>query len=286
MTAKPVKRFSTRLFLAFALLLQVSVASAAALPGEELELYGGPSFTLGAGWGVVAFDTNIKVTADGERSRFVDLEGNLGLPDNDQVNTIYGAYRFNDKHSIVFGYFSINRENTFLSIDESYGDILLVNAEIDLADESEFYNIGYGYNLFRDDRSSVTLVAGLNSLNLKLSAEASGEITIGTDSVSFAEVAEANVLAPLPLIGFNFGFDFTPEWSMSTRFSLVTGSYQEIEATLWQLNLNTLYRFNDHLGGLFGLTYFDANVDIDEDDELTEVVYRYNGAFIGLHVGF
>jgi hypothetical protein len=32
-----------------------------------------------------------------------------------------------------------------------------------------------------------------------------------------------------------------------------------------------------------GLTHFDANIDVDEDDALTEVSYSYRGAFIGVH---
>ena len=280
-------RQTTRIGLVGLLALMAApVMASAPLPGEEIQIYDSTSFTLGVGAGIVQFDTNVKVTESGQRPRFVDLEGNLGLPDDDQVTTIYGAYRFNEKHSLVFGFFSINRESNFLSIDENYGDILLISANVDIRDESEFYNIGYGYNLFRDDRSSVTFVAGLNSIDLKLTAEASGQITIGSETVSGTEVFDANILAPLPLLGINFGFAFSPEWSISTRFSLVTGSYQEVSANLWLLNVNSLYRFNEHVGGLIGLTYFDANVDIDEDDELTEVVYRYNGAFIGLHVGF
>ena len=275
-----------RLVVCLLPLLPGGVAANTTSPWDYTTVYESTAFSLGVGAGIVQFDTNVKISEEGERSRFIDLEGNLGLPDDDNVRTIYGAYRFNDKHSIVFGYFSINRESNFLSIDESFGDIVLVSATVDILDESEFYNISYGYNLYRDDRSSVTFIAGLNNLDLKLSAEATGQITIGSETVTGTEVADADIFAPLPLLGFNLGFSFTPKWSVTTRFSLVSGSYQETSATLWQVSVNSLYRFNDHLGGLLGLTYFDASVDIDDDDELTEVVYRYNGAFIGLHLGF
>ena len=35
-----------------------------------------------------------------------------------------------------------------------------------------------------------------------------------------------------------------------------------------------------------GMTYFNANVDIDEDDLFTEVTYGYTGVFVGLHLGY
>ena len=260
--------------------------AAQGLPGEETRIYESNAFTLGVGWGIVNFDTNVKVTTKlTGRSRFIDLEGNLGLPDNDRVGTIYGGYRFNEKHALVFGYFAINRESELIDYSEEFNDLVLVEANVSIEDNSEFYNIGYAYNLFRDPRSSVNLVVGLNNLDLKLEAEASGKITVGDESLSVAEVADADVLAPLPLIGLNFGFGFTPQWSVSTRVALVTGSYDDVSADVAQVTINSLYRFNQHAGLLLGLSYFDAQVDIDDDDDLTEVVYSYSGAFIGLHIG-
>jgi hypothetical protein len=220
------------------------------------------------------------------RSRYIDLEGNLGLPELDRVNTFYGAYRFNEKHSMVFGYFSIERDSTLVDFSGSYDDIVLVKAKVSIEDNSRFYNIGYGYNLFRDDRSSITLVAGLNTLNLRLKAEASGDVTVNGITRSNAVIAEGDVLAPLPLFGLNFGVSFTPRFSISTRVSLVGGTYQEVSANVVQVSINSLYRVSEHSGLVLGITYFDANVDIDDDDEVTEISYGYNGAFAGFHLGF
>jgi hypothetical protein len=40
------------------------------------------------------------------------------------------------------------------------------------------------------------------------------------------------------------------------------------------------------VGLLVGVTYFEADVKIEDDLEKTDVSYRYDGAFIGLHVLF
>jgi len=34
------------------------------------------------------------------------------------------------------------------------------------------------------------------------------------------------------------------------------------------------------------MTYFNADVNIDDETELTEISYGYNGAFIGMHFAF
>ncbi|MCP4767607.1 MAG: hypothetical protein GY875_15200 [Gammaproteobacteria bacterium] len=280
---------SARGFIAILLLLfhAGSALANASVAGEEVVAYESKKFALGVGLGIVEFDTNAKVTAKKTGgSRYIDLEGNLGLPDNDQVNTIYGAYKFNEKHSLVFGYFSIERKSSILNFSEDFNDIIVVKADVSIEDNSRFYNLGYGYTLFDDDRSDVTLIFGLKSLDLRLRAEARGEITVNGETRSRVEITEADVLAPLPLLGLNFGFNFTPKWGISTRIGLVGGTYQDVSASVVETSINSRYQFAKHAGFLLGLTYFDANVDIDDDDEVTEVSYGYTGAFVGLHFGF
>ena len=121
---------------------------------------------------------------------------------------------------------------------------------------------------------------------MQLKAKARGEIVLDGETLSAAEVADADVVAPLPLIGLNFGFGFTPQWSVAARVGLVGGSYEDVSAFVLESTINSRYQFSDHVGLLLGLTYFDADVDIDDDDDLTEVSYAYQGAFIGIHVGF
>ena len=281
---------SRNIFLAAVplLLLHASAVLAnAPQAGEEVVAYESKKFALGVGVGIVKFDTNAKVTSNiTGKSRYIDLEGNLGLPDTDNVNTIYGAFRFNQKHSLHFGYFSIQRDSDVLSFSESFNDIILVETNVHIEDNSRFYNLAYGYNLFEDDRSDVTLIAGLKSIDLRLKAEATGEITFNGETRSAVEVVKADVLAPLPLIGVNLGFNFTPQWAVSARVGLVTGSYQEVSALLLETSINSRYQFSEHMGLLLGLTYFDADVDIDDDEELTEVSYAYTGVFLGLHIKY
>jgi hypothetical protein len=243
-------------------------------------------FLLGTGYGIVRFDVNAKVTdKDSGRSRYIDLEGNLGLEKRSSVRNIYGSYRISDKHSIQFAYFDINRSSTFISIDESYGDLLAINASVEVKDTSGFYNLSYGYQLFKDINSMITLIVGLNGIDLRFSAEARGEITVGNQSRSEAIIAEADAFAPLPLLGLHFITAFTPEWSIATRVSLVAGTYEDVTAGILQANIFSRYQFSKHVGLLLGLTYFSADIDVEDNDELIEVSYGYDGIFVGLQFG-
>jgi hypothetical protein len=254
--------------------------------GDELIIGDRGRFALGAGVGLVRFDSNVKVTeTQSGNSRYLDLEGNLDLDEVSRISSFYGAYRFSDKHSLLFNYFDISRSAQVLDFAANYGDLVLIRADLSVRDESRFYNLNYGYSLFREGGNEITLVAGLNSLDLKLEVEASGQITVGGVSRPEAEVTEANVFAPLPLFGLNFSTGFTPEWSLSTKVALIFGSYDEVSAGVLQTSITSKYQISRNAGLLLGLTYFSADVEIDEADELTEVSYAYNGVFLGIHVG-
>lgn len=128
-------------FIAILLLLFHAVAAlaSAGVAGEEVVAYESKKFALGVGLGIVKFDTNVKVTSkETGNSHYVDLEGNLGLSDSDQVNTIYGAYRFNEKHSLVFGYYAIERDASLLDFSGNFNDIIVVKADVSFEDSSHF----------------------------------------------------------------------------------------------------------------------------------------------------
>lgn len=259
-----------------------------ALHVDDANLYEGNKFAIGVGLGIVKFDTNVKVT-DKQSSGlplYIDLEGKLNLPEVSHVTTLYGVYRFNEKHKIIFGYFDINRHTSLLSINENYEDVFIIKANITLSDKTRFYNLSYGYSLFQDDRSDITFVAGINGMDLRLVVDVSGEITVNGSTKSAATLAEANVFAPLPLIGLDFGFSFTPEWSMSTKISLVAGSFDDVSAGVLQTSINSRYQFTKHTGLLLGMTYFNADVTIDDETEVTDISYGYSGAFFGMHFAF
>jgi len=88
------------------------------------------------------------------------------------------------------------------------------------------------------------------------------------------------------VIGFDFWFAFTPKWSMNPKIAFVGGRYQDVTAGVLSTTLLTRYQFNRRLGMLFGISYFGAEVTIEDSEERIDVDYGYSGAFIGLHMVF
>jgi len=268
------------------LLITTVAASTAYAEVDKIEISSGYKFALGVGAAIVKFDTKIKITdKQSGNSVFLDPEGNLDLPDTSRVTTIYGRYNFNQKHSIGFSFFGINRESSVFSFDKTFEDIRVVG-DATMSDTTNFYQLDYGYTLFNDDRSKIKLIAGIYTLDLKYVFKAEGDITIEGVTTSGSILEEANVLAPLPLIGLDFWFSFTPEWSMATRVGFVAGSHDDLSAVVVQAEINAQYKFSRHIGGVIGLTSFAADVVIEDNIEKQEISYAYDGLFVGMHFVF
>ena len=184
-----------------------------------------------------------------------------------------------------FSFFSVNRESSVFSFDKTFEDIRVVG-DVTMSDTTNFYRLDYGYTLFNDDRSQIKLLAGIYSLDLKYVFKAEGDITIDGVTTSGSILEEANVLAPLPLVGLDFWFSFTPEWSMATRVGFVAGTYEDLSAVVVQAGMNAQYKFNRHIGGVIGLTSFVADVVIEDNIERQNISYAYNGLFMGIHFVF
>ena len=255
---------------------------------DQIDLYKSTNFALGIGAAIVKFDTKLKFT-DKTRSTFdsifIDPEGNLDLPETSSVTTFYGVWNINPKHSIGLSYFSVNRESSLFNIDETLEDVR-IEGDAKITDATNFYRLSYGYTLFNDYRSKIKLHAGIYGLDLKYVFEAEGQITQDGVTTSGSINEEAKVFAPLPLIGLDLWYSFTPKWGINTKVAFVAGSYEDVTAGVLQTSLNAQYRFTDHVGLIFGLAYFDADVVIEDAVDKKEIAYGYDGGFIGMHLMF
>jgi hypothetical protein len=271
------------------ILLSIFVVSTAHANAEtDQELYRSNKFAIGIGAAIVRFDTKLKFT-DKTRSTFdsifIDPEGNLDLPEISSVTTFYGAWNINPRHSIGFSYFSVNRESSVFNIDETLEDVR-IEGDAKISDATNFYRLSYGDTLFNDNRSKIKLHAGIYGLDLKYVFEAEGQITQGGVTTTGSIYEEAKVFAPLPLIGLDLWYSFTPRWGINTKVAFVAGSYEDVSASVLQTSLNAQYRFTDHIGLIFGLAYFDADVVIEDAVEKIDIAYGYDGGFIGMHFMF
>jgi len=253
---------------------------------QEIDFKENPNFGFGVGYALVRFDANVKFTnLQSNQSVFVDIEGTLDLPEADTIPVFYGGYKFSKEHAIGFSYFQVRRESSIFNIDETLDDVTIVG-DASFNDDTRFYSLFYSNTLFQDNRSKVQGLIGINALDIRYTLNASGTITYENGSTVGSLQEDTGFFAPLPLFGLDFGFSFTPKWRIDSKVLLVGGSFNEYKALVVSTNVNAKYRFSDHFGGIIGLSYFDADITIEEAQKRTDIRYGYDGIFLGLHAAF
>ena len=276
------------IFILFTSTISAPVSLAAQMPNSSgsAEYISQPG-AIGVGRAVVSFDTKMKFTDKTKGvSVFLDPEGNLDLPEISRVNIFYATYRLGKKHHLEAAYFAVKRASTFFSEEVNLKDIVIANGRATLSDDTKFYLLNYGYSFFQDDRSRVNGLIGISGLDLRYTFEASGEVIIEGERQFDTYYDEASILAPLPMLGFDFYFTFTRRWSLRNSVAFIGGRYQDIRAGVMQAGMNVNYWFNKYVGGVLGLAYFNARVVVENDKKLQEIDYGYSGVFAGLHFGF
>lgn len=272
------------------LLLLGAVGPAAATP--PMADSGGASFDrqadtgIGVGYSVVRFDASVRYR-DKQQNRviYLDAEGNLGLPRSDSIPVVYGVYRFSADDALGFAYFQVRRESELFNFDGTLEDVT-ITGRARFLDQTRFFSLYYANTWYEDERSRVQGYIGLNTLDIRYLFDAEGTITYPDGSTESRIEEEASVTAPLPLFGLSFWFAFTPQWSISSDISLITGEYHGVAATVISTGLNARYRFSRHFGGVLGISYFDADVVIDDAESRTDVIYGFDGVYLGIHALF
>jgi hypothetical protein len=257
------------------------------MPGDPTTMALSRKLSVGIAAGPMRFDTNFKFTnRDTGRSVFLDSEGSMDLPEVKAIPLIYGFYRPSPKHGIGFGYFSVFRDSQLVSIDRNFGD-LSVDGRAALEDDTRFYTLSYNYTLFQDSRAFLFASLGINAIDLKYDFDAFGVLSI--DDVPITTGAYSDSLeqfAPIPMIGLDAWFAITDKWSFGARASFVAGEVSDVRALILESRIRAKYDFNEHIGLLIGLIYFDGDVTLNDTEKKTEINYGFEGLFVGLDFGF
>ena len=244
-------------------------------------------YVLGIAAGLERFDTNIKLTdRETGNSRFIDAEGNFGLPESQTMPIIYGAVRFNERHGFSFYAFKVNRSGSNFNIDEDFGNLTVVG-NVSMTDKSAFSHLTYHYRLYDDQRVLISALLGLYAIDLSLELNASGQITLDDAPVQSGQYAESiSQFAALPLIGFDFWSTVEEKWAFGARFAMITGSYNDVSASVVDAAIQARYQMTDHVALIGGVNYLSADVEIARSNSIRDINYGYDGIFLGLDFNF
>lgn len=273
---------------ALGVLLWMPVASAQQVSPEDTDsLTLSRTLSVGIAPGLMRLDTNFKFTdRESGRSLFIDAEGSMELPDVRTIPLIYGYWRPSPKHGLGFGYFSIYRDSELVAIDRNFGDLRL-DGRATLTDDTRFYALTYNYTFFQDSRAFLFASFGIKAIDLEYQFDAAGVLSLDGEPIESGVYSETlDQFAPIPLIGIDAWFALTDKWSFGARAAFVAGDISDVRAVITESSIRAKYAFNDNVGIIMGINYFDGDITVNDTDEKTEVNYGFDGILLGVDVGF
>ncbi|MEH6549606.1 MAG: hypothetical protein V7711_10310 [Pseudomonadales bacterium] len=247
----------------------------------------GLDIRLGAMW----TDSSTIVHLNGE-----DIGGDIGIEDdlNMEENAITGrlglGWRFKDRHQITFDLYTLHRDGrsnatgdfNFYTDEDEFVEVE-GGAQVDTTLNFDIADVSYRYSIIQNSKHHLSASVGLYWMDIQFSIEASGKgkITIDGELLEGDGVIQesATVGAPMPLIGAQYNYAITPQWTLDLNARYFGITVDPYSGSISNFNVTTTYFFDKvYLGG--GITWVDVDVDIEDDDWRGGIEWKFTGPHI------
>jgi len=232
-----------------------------------------------------SFDTTIAWSPAGLGGSVILVEDTLGLESSTDNFMLGAAYRFNGRHSIEFAATDARRSSLKMIVEEiEWGDyIFRAHGEMRSQLNMSVASVKYKYDFSDSGRLNAGFSAGLStfSIDAVLSGEARLEDDDGSEWVE-GVVERADVIAPVPLIGFFLEYAATPRWILRSYADLIDLEISDHAGRVVQVGMAVEYAFTDAFGFGIGLGGIDLEYRGEKKKEKFGVDYKVKslGAYL------
>lgn len=228
------------------------------------------------------FKTDASVGAGGAFGTFLRLEDELGVDEDKSVARLEGFYRFNERHAIGFGFWSLNRDG-FTTINEQIefdGNIFDIGVELTSQFDTSWFRVDWRYSLLRTERGEAGIRAGLSSYQFDIGLAGMATVDDGMGGTMLTQVrAEDDFLAPLPTVGMFLSYAFKTRLVLHLNADFMNIEAADIEGRLVDTTILFEWYFTKNFGIGVGTNTTDIEVK-DTGDDPFSVDYRQSG-FLG-----
>jgi hypothetical protein len=239
---------------------------------------------LSGSFGTFLLTTDTQIRVDGETGRGTqfDAERELGLDDADRFR-FDGYWRFANRHKLRAMYFDTNRKATrTIDRDLQLGDTVFpLNAEVSASHETKVAKLSYEYAFLRRENYELAAALGVHNLQFDLkvsSLRGQGEQTL------IERRADAN--GPLPVFGLNGVYRFNEHLYVEAMAQYFKISLDPYDGRLEDYTLSLVWMPFAHVGIGAGYNHFVTRVEVDADQFMGDLRWRYGGARIFLVATF
>jgi hypothetical protein len=207
-----------------------------------------------------AFDTTLRLDPSQTiQGTVINAEDDLALDDSQFV--ILGELTLlpGDRHLVRLSGLSARRsaqtvlDQGIIFEDDIYFRGETVNSELNIT----MFGLTYGYRFIARETAELTASFGVQVVEVEANAVVRNRIVRDPESG----------VAPLPLIGLEGRYDFTPQWGFEARVQYLTANVEDVDGSIMDARAAVTWRTNPHL--VFGLGYRSLSFEIDSQNEST-----------------
>ena len=207
-----------------------------------------------------AFDTTLRIDPSATiKGTVLNAEDDLGLDDSQFLMLGELTLLPGDRHLVRLSGLSARRsaqavlDRGIIFEDNVYFRGETVDSELNIT----MFGLTYGYRFIANERAELTASFGLQVVEVEANAVVRNRVVRDPESG----------VAPLPLIGLEGRYDFTPQWGFEARVQYLTANVEDVDGSIMDFRAAVTWRTNPHL--VFGLGYRSLSFDIDSQNEST-----------------
>lgn len=202
----------------------------------------------------------------------IDMEDDLGLDRDLSLGRLDGYYRLGRKHRLQFGYFTFERDaERTINRNLTFGDLTFqVNAQVESNFRNTISQLGYMYSLRQTDRFEVAGTFGIHWMDVQSKLRGN---TVG----GVIETSSTDAAGPLPLIGIDIDYAFTPRLIASLRGMLFSLKIDTFDGSLTDFRGSLEYFFMNNLGVGLGVNRFDLDLTYSDNNRGADFTWGYDG---------
>lgn len=189
----------------------------------------------------------------------IAAEDDLGLDDFQLLPQVEFTLLPGEQHLVRLSAFALHRsaekqiEREISFDNERY----LVGERVDSRLNMTLFGLTYGYRFLVHRRGELSATFGVQIADVEANAVVRSRVVRESESG----------VAPLPLLGAEGRFDFTPRWAVEARVQYLTVDVSQVNGSILDARLAVTWRLNPYLA--LGLGYRSFQIDVDSRDEET-----------------
>ena len=189
----------------------------------------------------------------------INAEEDLGLEDFQLLPQVELTLLPGERHLVRLSAFAVHRsadkriERPISFDNEDYR----VGERVDSLLNLTMFGLTYGYRFLVHRRAELSASFGIQVADVEANAVVRSRVVRESESG----------VAPLPLMGLEGRFDFSPRWAVEGRVQYLTVNEVDVDGSILDARMALTWRMNPYLA--FGLGYRTFQIDVDSADEDT-----------------